>query len=173
MGRKQQIIERALFEELNKGNITPNTYREILDVCLAALEEPAQASEPTQTGLKGKFKNLVQVKKNAKQEAVNVPLKATIQPEPFNFKHPGFLYFSEPKDEYAEIDKRLNEIADKVNAIYAAVNKLKEPVINNVTTKMHLDDYPLTKRQLDQVADHLKSEIFKTIREDRLKGGFK
>lgn len=205
MNENQLKVQRKLNDMFSKGEISLNKYREVLDVCLAALEEPEQASEPKQTGLTGKFKNLVQVKKNKKDEAVHVPVDAIVKPTvqgEIKFERlEGAKFIREPdeKDEYAEISARLNEMADKLNKIYANVNKLKEPVIKNKT----LDDYPLTKRQLDQVVEHvskelkatnttvhytggqlteeqaneflakMKNDLAKSIREDRLKGGYK
>lgn len=255
MNTNQRKVMNKLNDMFCKGEITFNKYREILDVCLAALEEPAQTSEPKQVDLKDlqfyfedayseklsnfghnliyyvntgilkakqkdkrlfgmqpsiitfdempketltdKFKNLVQVKKNAKQEAVNVPLEATIQPTvqgEIKFERlegAKFIREANEQDAYdaamkewresfdawkekdAEIDNRLNEIADKVNAIYAAVNKLKEPVINKANTTINYTGGQLTGEQVNEILVKMKNDLAKSIREDRLKGGFK
>lgn len=102
-----------------------------------------------------------------------------------------------------EHTERLNEIADKLNKIYARVNVLKEPIVKDVKEKTELDDYPLTKRQLNQIemhvenmlgkkvmdmqhrldmnyrhntkdiADKVKNEIAKEMKENRIKGSLK
>jgi hypothetical protein len=387
MNKNQMVVHDALYNEVRKGNITHTHFRKLLDVCLAALEEPTQASESKQVDLKDlqfyfdnaygheiakfghnliyyvntgilkakkkdkrlfgmhpsiiafdemhtyiqpggvfdKFKNLVQVKKNKKDEAVNVPVDAIVKPNKFEvltnedmknilmssgyavieseefsenyidvrtlrnqtayekwlfkkanefrrnvldmlqelykneritfeeyadnvasvdswriamnskqtkeqldemYKHKTNVFSKEPtvqgeieykradghlfireaeeKDELAEIDKRLNEIADKINGIFPLVKRIDtdtliiksglglkgvRPGENKPNVKMYLDDYPLTKRQLKQVADYvnvnlkinsdtnindlvkqLKDEIAKDLKETRLKG---
>jgi len=190
MNENQVLISEALRKQLYSGQISQSKYRDILDVCLAALEDTP--SEPTQTGLKGKFKSgfetlVDNIKTNREQKKeFEMPdflfKKAAILPQPKAMNVVSILNTD-------EIDKRLNEIADKLNKIYANVNKLKEPVIKKGERKT-LDDYPLTERQLHQVRQHvethfspkmninemikeMKNKIAKGLREDRLKGGFK
>lgn len=253
MNYNQLLLKEALTKGLHDALFTHNKYREILDVCLAALDEPAQASEPTQAGLnkeKGILDEMheypsgpmytIKLKDNAKSKSLVdklfkiwdkeksnlafepvLPVRSHVYPdagrieiEPTEeaakkiLEDSGYTVTknSEPEKQLDEmyeqrfkfsvIQRKINEVSERINEIADKVNRLY-PLVKRIDTDSHiiksglglkgvkpgeskqasvnktLDDYPLTKRQLDQVADHLKSEIFKTIREDRLKGGFK
>lgn len=343
MNYNQKLLKESLDKGLKDADFTYNKYREILDVCLAALEEPAQASEPKQVDLKdlqfyfddayregianfghnliyyvhtgilkavkkdkrlfgmqpsiitfdemhthiqpggvfGKFKNLVQVKKNKKDEAVHVPTGAIVEPEPMKVEYVGnewlyekanefrrnvldafrelydndrisfeeyadnvasidswriamnsepkeeqldelykhktnvfrqeptvqgeikykradgcaFIREAEEKDEYAAMSERLNEIADKVNKLYADVKHRIHPLVQRIDSDAHiiksglglkgvkpgetkqanvnktLDDYPLTDRQLQQVTERVTKNLNATNTTVNFTGG--
>lgn len=268
MNTNQRKVMNKLNDMFCKGEITFNKYREILDICLAALEEPAQASEPTQVfdemhsypfitkdekkrkSMLDKVKGVFNSKGNVEFEPFKpmggivapydinyVPIQASMKEsvdaaekeQMYKHKTNVFVKETEEKDEYAaaleewqaSFEKwkesqtlsfeRMNEIADKVNKIYAVLNERVHPLVKRIDNDVHqvkkqteasvnkskeqgiknktLDDYPLTERQLKQVADYvnvnlkinsdtnindlvkqLKDEIAKDLKETRLKG---
>ena len=302
MNYNQKLLKESLDKGLKDADFTYNKYRELLDVCLAALEEPAQVSEPTQTGLKkGMYDEMheypsgpmytIKLKDNAKSKSLVdklfkiwdkeksnlafepvLPVRGHVCPdagrieiEPTEeaakkiledsgytvtknsepekqldkmYKHKTNVFSKDPtvqgeikferldgatfireaeeKDEYAaaieewqaSFEKwkesqtlsfeRMNEIADKVNKIYADVKHALHPLVKRIDTDTHiiksglglkgvkpgeykqaninkdrktLDNYPLTDRQLQQVTEHVKKNLKETNTTVQFTGG--
>ncbi|MGC3792028.1 hypothetical protein [Priestia aryabhattai] len=88
----------------------------------------------------------------------------------------GYMYSRQDTFDKHCIDTRYDSFTEKCEQVVrflegSGFTLIKEGTMNvtNVTNNHYLEDKPLTKRQLEQVSMHIKDELAKDLREDRLR----